>query len=109
MEIQENCDIYLRDYKLIERIGLGAHGIVFKSIKKEENKIYVIKQIPLFNKNINNIEEAKNEALILKKLNCKFIVKYYESFEENNTFNIVMEYCEKGDLSSLLFKLKKKK
>ena len=108
MEIQENCDIYLRDYKLIERIGLGAHGIVFKSIKKEENKIYVIKQIPLFNKNINNIEEAKNEALILKKLNCKFIVKYYESFEENNTFNIVMEYCEKGDLSSLLSKLKKK-
>jgi len=108
MEIQDNSDIYLRDYKLIERIGFGAHGIVFKSIKKEENKIYVIKQIPLFNKNINNIEEAKNEALILKKLNCKFIVKYYESFEENNTFNIVMEYCEKGDLSSLLFKLKKK-
>ena len=108
MEIQENSDIYLRDYKLIERIGFGAHGIVFKSIKKEENKIYVIKQIPLFNKNINNIEEAKNEALILKKLNCKFIVKYYESFEENNTFNIVMEYCEKGDLSSLLSKLKKK-
>ena len=103
MELEENLNI--RDYKIIERIGFGAHGLVYKTIKKENNKIFVIKQIPLFKKNIN--KEAKNEALILKKLDCKYIVKYYESFEENNYFNIVMEYCEKGDLSSLLYKLKK--
>ena len=107
MEKEIESDFYIRDYKIIEKIGFGAHGLVYKSIKKDNNKIFVIKQIPLFKKNIN-IEEAKNEASILKKINCKFIVKYYESFEENNTFNIIMEYCEKGTLSSLISTLKKK-
>ena len=107
MEKEIESDFYIRDYKIIEKIGFGAHGLVYKSRKKDNNKIFVIKQIPLFKKNIN-IEEAKNEASILKKINCKFIVKYYESFEENNTFNIIMEYCEKGTLSSLISTLKKK-
>ena len=107
MEKEDELDFYIRDYKIIEKIGFGAHGLVYKSLKKDNNKIFVIKQIPLFKKNIN-IEEAKNEASILKKINCKFIVKYYESFEENNSFNIIMEYCEKGTLSSLISTLKKK-
>ncbi len=107
MEKEDELDFYIRDYKIIEKIGFGAHGLVYKSLKKDNNKIFVIKQIPLFKKNIN-IEEAKNEASILKKINCKFIVKYYESFEEKNTFNIIMEYCEKGTLSSLISTLKKK-
>ncbi len=107
MEKEDELDFYIRDYKIIEKIGFGAHGLVYKSRKKDNNKIFVIKQIPLFKKNIN-IEEAKNEASILKKINCKFIVKYYESFEENNSFNIIMEYCEKGTLSSLISTLKKK-
>ena len=105
---EEDSNIYIKDYRIIERIGFGAHSIVYKSIKKNNNKIFVIKQIPLFKKNINKIEEVKNEALILKQLNCEFIVKYYESFEINNFFYIIMEYCEKGNLSSLIINLKKK-
>ena len=63
MEKEIESDFYIRDYKIIEKIGFGAHGLVYKSIKKDNNKIFVIKQIPLFKKNIN-IEEAKHEASI---------------------------------------------
>ena len=81
-------------YQLKERIGIGSYGMVFKAQKKNDKKtIFVIKQIPFYtNENKENIEEAKNEARILKKLDCKYIVKYYDSYEENNTLNIVMEY-----------------
>ena len=108
MEIHGNSNNYIRDYKIIENIGFGAHGFVYKAIKKDQNKLLVIKQIPLCKKEKNvNIDEAKNEAIILKQLDCNYIVKYYESFEEDNNYFIVMEYCEKGDLGSYLSKLKK--
>jgi len=36
---------------------------------------------------------------ILKKLENNYVIKYFESFNENNNLNIIMEYCEGGDLS----------
>ena len=32
------------------------------------------------------------------------MVKYYDSFVERNTINIIMEYCEGGDVGKLLKK-----
>ena len=50
MEIHGNSNNYIRDYKIIENIGFGAHGFVYKAIKKDQNKLLVIKQIPSFKK-----------------------------------------------------------
>jgi NIMA (never in mitosis gene a)-related kinase len=36
------------------------------------------------------------------KLIHPFIVRYKESFIEDNSLNIVMEYCDSGDLSNFL-------
>ena len=102
---------YIKDYKIKDRIGVGSYGIVYKVTKKNnEKQIYVLKQIPFNLKaDINNetLIEAKNEALILSKLKHKYIVKYYDSFQDNNNLNIVMEYCEYGDLDSYIKNLKK--
>ena len=94
----------ISQYILKDRIGIGSYGMVFKAQRKDDKKtFFVIKQIPFYtNENKQNIEEAKNEAKILKQLDCKYIVKYYDSFEENNTLNIVMEYCQNGDLSTYI-------
>ncbi len=43
-------------------------------------------------------KEAVHEATILSKINSPYIVKYYDSFTEKNNINIVMEFCENGDL-----------
>ena len=36
------------------------------------------------------------------KLTHPFIVRYSQSFIEDNTLNIVMEYCDNGDLAQFL-------
>ena len=58
----------------------------------------------------SQIEEVKQEATILSSLNSEYIVKYYESFVEGINLNIIMEFCDGGDLSKFLDlqKLKKK-
>ncbi len=108
------------DYTIIKRVGFGACGLVYKVYNNNDPKkqTYILKQIPYSeinpddtcNDTCKNVKEAKNEAVILSKLSCKYIVKYYESFiDEDNNLNIIMEYCDNGDLNSFIQNLKKQK
>ena len=115
-EVQNNETMLINDYIIIKRIGFGSSGLVYKVKNKNDpsNKVYILKQIPYSEPNLEEttkkVQSAKNEALILSKLYCKFIVKYYDSFiDRDNNLNIVMEYCDSGDLNSLINKLKKEK
>lgn len=43
-----------------------------------------------------------NEVSILASISSPYIVRYMDSFIENGSLYLVMEYCEKGDISSFL-------
>jgi NIMA (never in mitosis gene a)-related kinase len=47
-------------------------------------------------------KEAVHEATILSKIDSPYIVKYYDSFTDKQVINIIMEYCENGDLGIYL-------
>ena len=98
----------IRDYVIKEILGRGAFGTVYKVLKKSDNKIYVIKKISLMDLPKNKLEKAKLESKILSSVKSPYIVRYYESFEENNFLNIVMEYCDGGDLKEFIVKNKEK-
>ena len=114
-EISQKNEISpIKDYNIIKRIGFGSSGLVYKVTKKNDstNKLYILKQIPYSEPNLEEttkkVQSAKNEALILSKLSCKYIVKYYDSFvDSDNNLNIIMEYCDSGDLNSFICNLKK--
>ena len=48
--------------------------------------------------NKEEIKAIQNEAKILSSIDSEYIVKYYDSFSDNESFNIVMEYCDGLDL-----------
>ena len=107
-------NVYIKDFKIIKRIGFGSSGLVYKVTKKDDpkNQIYILKQIPYSEPNLEEttkkVQSAQNEAIILSKLSCKYIVKYYGSFiDEDYNLNIIMEYCDSGDLNSFICNLKK--
>jgi NIMA (never in mitosis gene a)-related kinase 1/4/5 len=52
----------------------------------------------------NMKKESVVEATIMSKIQCQFVVKYYDSFTGQNSINIIMEYCENGDLGKFLKK-----
>jgi len=58
----------------------------------------VLKQIDTGKMTSLQKKEAVHEATILSSINSPYIVKYYDSFTEKNQINILMEYCENGDL-----------
>ena len=95
------------DYTIIKELGNGAYGVVYLVKKENDPSNLVLKQISLKNLKPDEKKNIENEANLLKELNSKYIVKYIESFEKNNYLNIIMEYCDQGDLC-LLLKSKKK-
>ena len=102
-----NINKNIHGYVIKQQIGTGSYGVVYKVEK--DNIIYVLKQIPINpNSTMSQINSVKNEAKILSSLNSKYVVQYFDSFEENNCLNIIMEYCEGGDLGTYLTNYQKK-
>ena len=97
----------IREYKIEKQLGKGSYGIVYKVTKKNDKNSYVIKQIPLLGLSEKQIDEVKLEAKILSSIKSKYVVKYYDSFQEKNKLNIVMEYCDSGDLNDYIESQKK--
>ena len=103
--IQSNFPVeILSKYEIIQEIGRGAFSVVYKVKSKSDNKIYCLKKI-----NMKKTPDKENEINILSKLDHPNLVKYYYSYLDNEGVYIVMEFCEYGDLYSLLQSVKKKK
>lgn len=92
----------LKDFEILGKLGQGSFGIVYKVKRKIDNNKYVLKQINISKMNTRMKDEALNEVKVLSKLEHPNIVKYYDSFIEKQFLNIIMEFCEGGDLSQFL-------
>jgi len=84
-------------YNTIKFLGKGAFSDVYLVQDKETEKIYAKKCI---HQKIVNLKER--ELIIMKKINHPNIVRFYNSYEEKESLNIIIEYCEKGDLQEFL-------
>ena len=82
----------LRNYIIEKQLGKGTYGVVYKVKNKEDNQIYVLKQISLRGLSQKQKDEVKLEAQVLSKIKSQYVVKYYNSFEEEEKLNIIMEY-----------------
>ena len=95
------------NFKIIEVVGGGSFGLVYKVKDSNDNKFYAIKRVKLTDENKDNIKKVEYEAKILKEIKSDNVVKYIDYFyEEDDSFNIVMEFCEYSDLRSYIKKFK---
>ena len=99
----------LKNYIIEKELGKGTYGIVYKAKKRDNNNVCVIKQISLSGLKQSQKEEVKLESKILKSIQSKYVVQYYDSFEEDYNLNIIMEYCDCGDLNEYIEKQKNTK
>ncbi|XP_062857626.1 serine/threonine-protein kinase Nek2 [Trichomycterus rosablanca] len=94
------------DYEVLSTIGSGSYGKCQKIRRKSDGKILVWKEL-----DYGTMAEAEKQLLVsevnlLRELRHPNIVRYYDRIIDrtNTTLYIVMEYCEGGDLASLINK-----
>lgn len=87
-----------KEFDLIEKIGQGNYGTVYKALHKKTGKIVAAK---IANIGCNN-EAFKKEIKVLSQCNSPYIVSYYGSYIKNYSIWIILEYCDGGSLLELI-------
>uniref|UniRef100_A0A8C6BS86 non-specific serine/threonine protein kinase n=1 Tax=Monodon monoceros TaxID=40151 RepID=A0A8C6BS86_MONMO len=88
----------MEKYVRAQKIGEGSFGKAILVNSIEDGRQYVIKEINISSMSSKEREESRREVAVLANMKHPNIVQYRESFEENGSLYIVMDYCEGGDL-----------
>uniref|UniRef100_A0A7N8X3M0 Serine/threonine-protein kinase Nek10 n=1 Tax=Mastacembelus armatus TaxID=205130 RepID=A0A7N8X3M0_9TELE len=104
-------------YSILDHLGTGAFGSVFKVRKQSGQNLQALKEVnlhnPVFGKDKksrdSNVEKIISELTIIKEqMTHPNIVKYYKAFTEGDRLYIVMELIEGVPLAEHLNSLKEK-
>ena len=90
------------EYKIIKELNNDGYERVIKVLNESENKYYAIKEIQIDEEPKETIKSIQNEIDILSKFNSKNIIKYYDSYKDDNNIYILMELCEGGNLRNFI-------
>jgi NIMA (never in mitosis gene a)-related kinase len=92
------------DFKLLNCLGSGSYSKVYKVQRIQDGKFYAMKKVYIEKLNKKEQQNALNEIRILASLSHPHIVQFHEAFLDESCacLCIVMEYCQKGDLSRII-------
>ena len=95
--IQQKGNIH-ENYEIIKKIGAGPLGAVYKAKNIYLKNIVAIKMIKKSENKKETDSKIKNQINILKKLNHPNIVKIYAFYCNDKYYQIITEFCKKGEL-----------
>ena len=98
-----NLDQPFQDYEILDRVGAGAMGTVFKARHKRLNRIVALKILkPSLARDKRYVQRLRREARIVASLSHPHIVTGYDLGEESGYHFFVMEFVEGKSLRQLL-------
>ncbi|HBM97504.1 TPA: hypothetical protein DD394_08520, partial [bacterium UBP9_UBA11836] len=94
--------IYIGRYKVIEELGRGGMGVVYRGEDPVLERQVAIKVLPPKKMNPKSIERFLREAKTAARLDSPYIVKIHDIGQVDDIHFIVMEYVEGSSLSDMI-------
>ncbi|KAH7363105.1 kinase-like domain-containing protein [Plectosphaerella cucumerina] len=88
-------------YQVLEELGRGSFGVVYKAIEKATGETVAIKHIDLESSE-DDIQEIQGEIAVLSTCASSFVTQYKGSFLRGHKLWIIMEYLGGGSCLDLL-------
>jgi serine/threonine-protein kinase len=90
-------------YKILEKIGSGGQGTVYKALDTKLNRTVVIKILPPeLTQKTANFRRFEREAQLCSQLDHPNICTIYDFNDENGVFYIAMQYVEGKNVRQLV-------
>ncbi|MGB6338937.1 MAG: serine/threonine-protein kinase, partial [Candidatus Aminicenantaceae bacterium] len=94
---------FARRYQIIEELGKGGMGKVYKADDIELREKVALKLIkPEISSDKNTVERFQNELKFARKIVHKNVGRMYDLGKEEGSYYITMEYVEGQDLKGLI-------
>lgn len=102
----QDQELELGPYRLLEPIGEGGMGKVFKAVQQRLNRVVALKIIRPERLSLDPeaVRRFQREAQLAAQLAHPNIVTVYDSDQVRNTYYLAMEYVDGQDLSQLVKK-----
>ncbi|KAL5049426.1 hypothetical protein BDW71DRAFT_195431 [Aspergillus fruticulosus] len=94
------ADDMANQYQMMEELGSGSFGTVYKAIDKSTGEIVAIKHIDLESSE-DDIQEIQQEISVLATCASPYVTRYHASFLRGHKLWIVMEYLGGGSCLDL--------
>lgn len=92
-----------RRFKLLEELGRGSMGLVFKAYDREMDEVVALKILPAqFSRDEDAVARFKQEAKAARRLTHPNIVRIHDIGEEEGRKYISMEFIEGKDLKRII-------
>lgn len=86
------------DYEIVKPIGKGKFAVVFHAKHRETGEIVALKRIAVNMMDIKARDKCLKEVRLLESLKHPNIIRYMDSFIEENDMIIIVEWAAAGDL-----------
>ncbi len=93
-------ELLLGRYRLVERLGAGGFGVVWRAHDEQLDRAVAVKRIPLPCE--QDGERARREALATARLSHPSIVRLYEATPDEEAFYLISELVEGETLAGLI-------
>lgn len=110
----ENTRVMLNSptMRMKRKLNKNMLGMNMQSTIEKQNRVrsimmdqqYVVKEIDTAKLPKEAAFEALQEIEMLAEIDSHYIVGYYDSFIQESTINIIMEFCPHGDLNTYIKK-----
>ena len=89
-------------FELLEQLGKGSFGSVYKARHRPSGTIVAVKVIPLTGEDEEGLEDMRREIALLQECVHPNVVRYFGSFMGDDYLWIVMEHCGGGSVRDVL-------
>ena len=86
----------MKQYSIIEEIGSGSYGTVFKALNISNGSLVALKQVTLEDDSI------MKEIEFMKSCNNEYIIGLDDYYTENDILYIAMEFCPAGSIADVM-------